>query len=151
MCIKLSLDWIWGKVAYERDTLALARDVATLAQLMDAEDRNMTLGLELSCAQNPSIAIQITSSSKFSMVGVSHLHGLCYVRRSRQSLKITHMKNQNVVGASIVQSFMTKNHGFLSATQTNALDKAFSAKRLKGVVLYINTPRATLNLTLIQF
>lgn len=63
------------------------------------------------------------------MVVVSHLHGLRYVRRSKQALKITHMKSQNAVGASIVQSFMLKNHSFLSATQTNVFDKAFSAKR----------------------
>lgn len=40
---------IWGRLAFDRDCLALARDVATLGQLIDAEDRNTTLDWAVDC------------------------------------------------------------------------------------------------------
>ena len=40
------LDRVWGqgKLAFERDCLLLARDSASLAKLMDAEERSVFLG-----------------------------------------------------------------------------------------------------------
>ena len=63
---------------------------------------------------------------------LSSVYGFGYLRRSKQSAKITHLKNQNVIGASIVQSFMTKNHNFVSmkdSNQTSGLDKACLANK----------------------